>query len=164
MKDSIKTNTREENLEILFKVNDAMAFAHSKGIVHRDLKPANTMIGPYGEVYVTDWGMAIDTRKKMRFGPGVFARLYGARNGAASSRKDRHSQRHLHPSAILFQIITGSPLNLPGRTVQETLRAAARNNIVSHESEDALMPIALRAMSTDISDRYHTVEEFRSLA
>ncbi|HEX4462148.1 MAG TPA: serine/threonine-protein kinase, partial [Polyangia bacterium] len=48
----------ERLLEILVKVCDAMAFAHSRGIIHRDLKPDNIMVGSFGQVYVMDWGCA----------------------------------------------------------------------------------------------------------
>ncbi len=59
----IRKKTREQNLEIYMKVTDAIAFAHSKGVIHRDLKPENTMLGRFGEVFVTDWGTAINQTK-----------------------------------------------------------------------------------------------------
>ena len=45
-------------LNVILRVTEAMAFAHSKGVIHRDLKPANIMVGAFGETYVMDWGLA----------------------------------------------------------------------------------------------------------
>jgi serine/threonine protein kinase len=54
----------EELVEVLIKVCEAMAYAHSRNIVHRDLKPANIMVGQFGEVMVMDWGLAFNLRHK----------------------------------------------------------------------------------------------------
>jgi CheY-like chemotaxis protein len=45
--------------EILLKVCDAVAFAHSRGVIHRDIKPENIMVGQFGEVLLMDWGLAL---------------------------------------------------------------------------------------------------------
>ncbi len=45
-------------LNIFRQVCQALHFAHVRGVVHRDLKPDNIMLGDFGEVLVTDWGLA----------------------------------------------------------------------------------------------------------
>jgi tetratricopeptide (TPR) repeat protein len=50
--------TQPRALNVLLRVCEAIAYAHSKGVVHRDLKPSNVMVGRFGEVYVMDWGLA----------------------------------------------------------------------------------------------------------
>jgi serine/threonine-protein kinase len=46
--------------EVLSRVADALQFAHERGVIHRDLKPENVMIGAHGEVYLLDFGVALD--------------------------------------------------------------------------------------------------------
>jgi WD40 repeat protein/serine/threonine protein kinase len=52
------TWTKTRVVDVLVKICDTLAFAHSRGVVHRDLKPANIMVGRFGETYVMDWGLA----------------------------------------------------------------------------------------------------------
>jgi serine/threonine protein kinase len=47
------------HVPILVAVTQAVAFAHSRGIIHRDIKPAQVLVGEFGEVLLTDWGLAI---------------------------------------------------------------------------------------------------------
>ena len=37
-------------VEMVRRVAEAMAYAHSEGVIHRDLKPENIMIGRFGQV------------------------------------------------------------------------------------------------------------------
>ncbi len=45
-------------LRMLSQLCLTLQSAHDKRIIHRDLKPSNILIGPYGDVYVTDLGLA----------------------------------------------------------------------------------------------------------
>lgn len=45
-------------LQIMQQICLTLQSAHDKRILHRDLKPPNIIVGPYGEVYVMDLGLA----------------------------------------------------------------------------------------------------------
>jgi serine/threonine-protein kinase len=55
---ALDTATLYGVLDIVTKVCDALAFAHSRGVLHCDIKPANVMVGEFGQVYLMDWGIA----------------------------------------------------------------------------------------------------------
>jgi serine/threonine protein kinase len=50
-------------LQLLERICEAVAFAHSRGVVHCDLKPQNIMVGQFGEVLVMDWGLSVVGRQ-----------------------------------------------------------------------------------------------------
>ena len=51
-----------DSINIVLQVSHAVEYAHQRGIIHRDIKPSNIMIGHFNEVYLLDWGIAIDQR------------------------------------------------------------------------------------------------------
>jgi hypothetical protein len=163
----IAKNSILDNLTILLKVADAVAFAHARGVVHRDLKPENVMLGDFGEVLVLDWGLAVATEGH-RPTPNVSAAFNIAGTPAYMAPElafgpmeaiGRHSDIYLL-GAILYECITGRPPHVAKNT-RECLKAAARNVIQPTEKRGELVDIAMKAMATDPAKRHPTVQAFQ---
>jgi serine/threonine protein kinase len=162
-KDVIRDRTVSENLRILMRVADAVAFAHSRNVVHRDLKPENIMLGAFGEVLVMDWGLAlvtsegVDSRAGMGGTPSYMApeMVLGP-----TSAVGPHSDIYLL-GAILYEIVTGGPPHF-GENASICLVAAARNEIRPTTRTDELVDIALRCLATRPADRFASVQDFQT--
>ncbi|MBW3598750.1 MAG: protein kinase [Planctomycetes bacterium] len=164
----VRAKPQAENLEILMKVADAVAFAHARGVVHRDLKPENVMLGDFGEVLVMDWGIALPTRTFSKSGSIGSSTGMGGTPAYMAPEMATGPLDAIGPAAdvyllgaILYEIVTGDPPHT-GRDVMECLRAAARNDIVPTEAGGELLEIALQAMSTHPRDRYAAVQDFQA--
>ncbi|MCH9649729.1 MAG: serine/threonine protein kinase [Deltaproteobacteria bacterium] len=47
------------HIPILISISQAVAYAHAEGVLHRDIKPHQVLVGDFGEVMLTDWGLAL---------------------------------------------------------------------------------------------------------
>jgi hypothetical protein len=169
-------------VQILLKVCDAIAFAHSRGVVHRDLKPSNVMIGEYGQVYVMDWGVAVVTEPTTSGEEPHSVRIASNRGGDApvgtpgymapeqmagqSTRIDKRSDIYAL-GAILYETLTGKAPALSGESVGA--RAKAVDAKVPFPGSSRAWPrvpatlarIAMRALEPNPDDRYQSVEELK---
>lgn len=166
-KDVIGNKPLFENVEILMRVADAVAFAHSKGIVHRDLKPENIMLGGFGEVLVMDWGLAILTDMTRELGGIKKAATMGGTPAYMAPEMARGPFELIGPAsdtyllgAILYEITTGLRPHT-GNSARDCIYAASRNVIQPTEKKGELIDIALRAMEFEPADRYSSVLEFQ---
>ncbi|MEX2307121.1 MAG: protein kinase [Pirellulales bacterium] len=163
----IQQKQLDENLSILLRVADAVAFAHAGGVIHRDLKPENVMLGDYGEVLVMDWGLARITPEFAHadavFQPdslgGTPAYMAPEMARGPVENIDKTSDIYLL-GAILYEIIGGQPPH-SGRDVMQCLMAATQNRIDPIRYDGELKDLALKAMATRQEDRYQTVKEFQ---
>jgi serine/threonine-protein kinase len=169
-------------LEILMKVCDAIAFAHSRGVVHRDLKPNNIMVGAFGQVYVMDWGIArlMAGRSEVAVGRDREHQpldLDGFVLGTPAYMPPEQARGHHQATnersdifalgATLYEILTGHPPHGDG-TMREQLAAAQKGLVRPPEQyftasrlPRALGRIAMKAMAIQPSARYASATELK---
>jgi tRNA A-37 threonylcarbamoyl transferase component Bud32/tetratricopeptide (TPR) repeat protein len=95
-----------QKLEVLEKICEGLAFAHSKNIVHRDLKPANIHLGKDGSVKVMDFGLARFggsdmTRTGMVMGTPHYMSPEQVKGAKATTRSDVFSL-----GALAYEVLT----------------------------------------------------------
>lgn len=167
-------------LDVLLRVCDALAFAHSRGVLHRDLKPENIMVGDFGQVYLMDWGvaqvMARDLPEKVRVsrlgsspseGAIVGTLMYmapeQARGGEVDERTDVFGL-----GAILYEILTEVPPYY-AQTLGDLVLLAQGGHWRGPQEmcgEKLPLPAALcaiceKAMAPAPQDRYQSVLEMK---
>jgi WD40 repeat protein/serine/threonine protein kinase len=157
----------DENLSILLRVADAVAFAHAGGVIHRDLKPENVMLGDYGEVLVMDWGLARITPEFAHVDAVYQADSLGGTPAYMAPEMAKGPVESINKTsdvyllgAILYEIIGGQPPH-SGRDVMQCLMAASQNRIDPSRYDGELKEVALKAMATQQEDRYQTVKDFQ---
>jgi len=163
----LKDRTVDENLTILLRAADAVAFAHVNGVIHRDLKPENIMLGDFGEVLVMDWGLA---RVSPDFPNAASVSQSDAMGGTPAYMAPEMATGPIDKisiasdvyllGAILFEIITGKPPH-SGKTVMACLFSAAKNQIIETKKRGELLDIAMKAMATNPAERHASVPEFQ---
>ena len=164
----IRKKTQAENLEILMRVADAVAFAHSKGVIHRDLKPENVMLGDFGEVMLMDWGLAVSVTKGGKADKLVREHAVGGTPAYMAPEMASGDVDNIGPpsdvyllGAILFEIVTGEAPH-PGNNAIACLVHALDNDIVETDGGGELLNVAKRAMATRPDERHRTVKDFQA--
>jgi WD40 repeat protein len=164
----IAKKTQPENIEILLKIADAVAFAHARGVIHRDLKPENVMLGEFGEVLLMDWGLAYSTPSFRKSASITQTHSMGGSPAYMAPEMATGPIERINTSsdiyllgAILYEILTGKAPHA-GSNVSKCLIAAARNDIIPTEKTGDLVEVARRAMATEQKDRYATVRDLQA--
>ncbi len=161
----------EFHIEVLMQVCNAVHFAHSRGILHRDLKPDNVMIGPFGEVYVLDWGIAVSLKddpdcnlrrvrdlKEVVGTPFYMAPEMARGDGAQLSE----STDVFLLGAVLHECITGKRRHAGVRPMEVVVNAFNCAQVDYDETVPReLAAICNRATAQEPADRYESAESLR---
>jgi serine/threonine protein kinase len=127
-----------DRLRLFQRILEPIGFAHSRGVVHRDLKPSNIMVGPFGEVLVMDWGLALQKSE----GEGEEAGRVAGTAGFMAPEQARGAPESGEPAVDVFALGAILAWLVPEAGAPRPLRA-----------------IAARAMASRPADRYRGVSE-----
>jgi WD40 repeat protein/tRNA A-37 threonylcarbamoyl transferase component Bud32 len=152
--------------ELMKKVAEAVAYAHSQGVIHRDLKPANILVGGDGEPRVTDFGLAkrLDSDSGLTIVGGYMGTPSYMPPEQASGRMDLVNERsdiyslgatlyHLLTGRPPFQSATASETRLLVRTVDPVAPRKLNPNV--HRD---LETICLKCLDKESPRRYQTTK------
>ena len=120
-------------MDVAAQTAAGLAAAHAGGLVHRDIKPANLLLGPDGQVKITDFGIAYAagsapiTRVGTVVGTAAYLAPERAAGAAASPASDLYSL-----GVVAYECLAGVP---PFRGDPAEVAAAHRY--------DALPPLPL---------------------
>ena len=161
---SIDGMSQSENIDILMRVANAIRYAHSRGLIHRDIKPENVMIGPFGEVLVADWGLALSfssKQERVQTSNSIGGTpAYMAPELAIGDTESQNVRTDVYLlGAVLYRLLTGHPPH-GGSTLLECIHAAANNDIMPTSVVGGWIEVARRAMATKPEDRYADVAAF----
>jgi serine/threonine-protein kinase len=168
---ALKQDELRPLIQIVLKVCDALACAHSEGVIHRDLKPDNIMVGAYGAVYLMDWGIAKLREPAMPRGRYRIEEPAGTSYGTPSYLSPEQARGYndqidertdvFGVGAILYEIVTGVPPYT--QTDEEKALAVARARAILPPEQfvptvhPRLARIVERATALDPDLRYQTV-------
>ncbi len=154
-------------VEIMFKCAMALDFSARMGVVHRDIKPDNIMLGSDDIVKITDFGLALDMKKKsdsdstfiMGVGSPAYMSPEQIKDYPLNGQTDLYSL-----GTVMFELLTGRQ---PFRAKN---RASLMYKIINMDAEavstlnpsipDTLDPIIKRTLEKDLYTRYRTGAQF----
>lgn len=152
----------QEALNIMKQITDAIAHAHANDIVHRDIKPQNILIDKYGNVEVTDFGIAIAlsatalTQTNAVLGSVHYLSPEQARGGMATKKSDIYAL-----GIVLYELLTGrlpfsgeTPVAIALKHLQNDTPSIHRFN---QDVPQSVENIVLQATAKDPFHRYETV-------
>jgi Protein kinase domain/TPM domain len=161
---------KEDVVEIISAVADALDHAHSRGLLHRDVKPANILLGdasPRRRILLADFGIAREmgeisglTATNMLVGTTAYCAPEQLRGNDLDARADQYAL-----GCTAFNLLTGSaPFQHSNPAVVISQHLSATPPLVSERRPELaeLDAVIAKAMAKNPKERYATCADFAS--
>jgi eukaryotic-like serine/threonine-protein kinase len=152
--------------KIAAQITGALRYAHKQGTLHRDIKPANLLIDVRGNVWITDFGLALGRDRALS---GDSEPLMGTLrymapeqfDGEVDVRTDIYSL-----GATLFELLTLRPV-FQGQSRRELIEQVQQAKIprprsLVREIPPRLEAILVKALQKDPNRRHQSADELHS--
>jgi serine/threonine protein kinase, bacterial len=160
---------KDEVVQIVAAVAEALDYAHERGLLHRDVKPANILLAnpESGEqrILLADFGIArwandISglTETNMTVGTVSYAAPEQLMGAPLDGRADQYAL-----AATAFHLLTGAPPfqnSNPAVVISQHLSASPPAVGARRPELSALDPVLAKAMAKDPKDRYERCADF----
>jgi len=147
---------------------EALEHAHSQGIIHRDIKPSNLLLDTKGNVWITDFGLALcqtSTEMTLTLPGDLLGTLrYMSPEQARGGGVQLDSGTDIYSLGItLYELLTQQPA-FTGNDRPELLRKITDKEPPPPRQLNAAIPadletIVLKAMAKEYQGRYATAQE-----
>ncbi|MCM8541241.1 MAG: serine/threonine protein kinase [Lentisphaeraceae bacterium] len=174
----------KRRIELFIRICEAINYAHARGVLHLDLKPDNIFVSDFGEVMVSDWGLAMICEEScdselslldldaldyaeanlmtqhnvLKGTPG-----YMAPEQLPGSKKPKDTRTDVYAlGALLFNILSNkAPFYDCG--IKEIIGKVKQGDIPKavNDSPEALNSVYRKAMAKEPDQRYQSVEDLK---
>ena len=157
----------ESAVYVATRICEGLAYAHDLvdgkgrplGIVHRDMSPPNVLITRYGEIKITDFGLAKANNQLEKSEPGIIKGKFSYLAPEAAMGHEVDTRVDIFAvGIILWEMLAGRKLFL-GESDYETVKLVQQAAIpslaeINHKVPPGLERIILKALARDLNQRY----------